>query len=364
MHNYHIAAKIIIISGIVINSFTAIEHITGQQRSRRSYFRFFRGIIISVLIAQLGLIGFGYHYEHPCVLFPFLTFLYLFGPLWYIRYHKFLHPGRKVPRRYIQSLLPAIPIFMMELYIQLLPYKNKHFLVQEFFRNPFEQWIIIVFFACILVLIFYSCMLLYVQIGFLKDNVLKRPLRLSILISTIFLASVLIICMYWITMNPDFVLLSDSMLSLLIVIYFLFKNRFPEFFQLLTKEIRQKRYRQSLLKNQNRNVIHERLAELMTDEKLYEDMDLRIGDVASQLMISTHQLSQLINERNKTDFRNFVNRFRIEDAKKILIEEMDRSIISICFQVGFNSKAAFNKTFKKMVGCSPKEFRENSSKQL
>ncbi|MBN1534496.1 MAG: AraC family transcriptional regulator [Spirochaetes bacterium] len=165
-------------------------------------------------------------------------------------------------------------------------------------------------------------------------------------------------------MNPDYVLIGDSMLSSLVIIYFLFKNRFPIFFQLLTKEIRQKRYRQSLLKKHDREVIHERLAELMNDEKLYQDMDLRISDVASQLMITTHQLSQLINERNKTDFRNFVNRFRIEEATKLLFEEHDRSIISICFHVGFNSKAAFNKTFKKMMGCSPKEFRENSSKQL
>jgi AraC-like DNA-binding protein len=364
MHCLYPTAKIIIISGIVINSFTAIEHITGQQSGRRDYFRFLRGIIISVLIAQLGLIGFGYHHEHPYALFPFLTFLYLFGPLWYIRYHRFLHPGRQVPRRYLLSLLPAIPIFMLELYIQLLPHERKHILIKQFSSNPLEFWIVYVFFACVLVLVLYSCRLLYVQIGFLKDNVLKRPLRLSILISIIFLASVFVVCLYWVTMNPGFLLLGDSMLSSLVIIYFLFKNRFPIFFQLLTKEIRQKRYRQSLLKKHDRDVIHERLAELMNDEKLYQDMDLRISDVASQLMITTHQLSQLINERNKTDFRNFVNRFRIEEATKLLVEEQDRSIISICFHVGFNSKAAFNKTFKKMKGCSPKEFKENSSKQL
>jgi YesN/AraC family two-component response regulator len=81
-------------------------------------------------------------------------------------------------------------------------------------------------------------------------------------------------------------------------------------------------------------------------------------------MISTHQLSQLINEQSKTDFRNYVNSFRIDEAKTLLILEPERSIISICFHVGFNSKAAFNKAFKKVVGCSPGEFRETCSKQL
>ncbi len=109
MHCLHLAAKIVIVTGIVITGITAVEHITGQPGGRRGYSRFIRGIILSVLIAQLGSIGFGYHYEYPFVLFPFLTFLYLFGPLWYIRFHRFLHPGRQVPRRYLVSLLPAVP---------------------------------------------------------------------------------------------------------------------------------------------------------------------------------------------------------------------------------------------------------------
>jgi YesN/AraC family two-component response regulator len=82
--------------------------------------------------------------------------------------------------------------------------------------------------------------------------------------------------------------------------------------------------------------------------------------VAARLLIRPHQLSQILNERNKTDFRNYVNRFRIDEARRLLVEEPDRSIITICFEVGFNSKTSFNITFKKMTGLSPKEYREKT----
>ncbi len=364
MNYFHITAKIIIASGIVITALTAIEHITGRLRDRRDYFRFFRGMIISVLIAQLAAIGLGYHLEHYFVLFPFLTFLYLHSPLEFIRYYRFLHPGRKIPGGLKLSILPAVPLFILELYIQLLPQGRKRLLFEEFYGDPLGHWMIYVYFACILVLISYACLLLYVQIDALKESALKRPLRFSIMMSIVFLASVVIMCMYWFTMDSDLVLLGDALISLLVIVYFLFKNRFPVFFQLLAREMRLKRYRRTLLEGLNLEAIHERLSELMNDERLYQDMDLRMSDVAAQLMITPHQLSQLLNERNKTDFRNYVNHFRIDEAKKLLVEEPERSVISICFHVGFNSKTAFNITFKKMTGSSPKEFRENFGKRL
>lgn len=65
-----------------------------------------------------------------------------------------------------------------------------------------------------------------------------------------------------------------------------------------------------------------------------------------------------MNERLNTNFRNYINSYRIEEAKKILINESDKNILTICYDVGFNSKSTFNTCFKKYTGKTPSEFRQ------
>ena len=65
MTTTHIIMAVIIISGVVLGVFTAIEHITGHSKNRRSYFRFVRGLIVSLLMGQLAVIGFGLYERHP-----------------------------------------------------------------------------------------------------------------------------------------------------------------------------------------------------------------------------------------------------------------------------------------------------------
>ncbi len=352
----------VICSGLVITAFTAIEHITGYPKNRRNYFRFFRGIIISVLIAQMSVIGFGGYRAHPSSLFLFFTLIYLSSPLEYIRYHTFLYPGRKIPLPVKASLLPLLPVFVLEVFIHTRPFGQKAALFNGFFSDPFHHRLIYVLAACLLVNVFFFCLLLGTEITSLKKSALKGPMRFSIMISVITLVSIALSCVYYFTLNTDFILLGTAGICLSTILYFLFKNRFPDFFQLLVREMKQERYRRTLLKGIDHAAVHERLSDLMREEKLYQDMDLRMKDVAARLLITPHQFSQLLNERIKTDFRNFVNRYRVDEARRLLLENPERSIISICFEVGFNSKTSFNITFKKMTGLSPKEYREKSGK--
>jgi transcriptional regulator GlxA family with amidase domain len=165
----------------------------------------------------------------------------------------------------------------------------------------------------------------------------------------------------FITLAREFILLGASGISFQFIIYFLFKNRFSDFFKLFVREMRQTRYKRTIIKGIDQRAVNERLAELMEQEKLYRDMDLRMKDVAERLLLTPHQFSRLVNENIKTDFRNYVNTFRVREAMRLLVERPERSIITICFEVGFSSKTSFNVTFKKMTGLSPKEYREKNS---
>ena len=66
---------------------------------------------------------------------------------------------------------------------------------------------------------------------------------------------------------------------------------------------------------------------------------------------------ELLNNNYQMNFSTFVNQFRIDEAKKILSENPDASILNTAYIVGFNSKSAFNRAFLKLTGCTPREFR-------
>jgi AraC-like DNA-binding protein len=86
--------------------------------------------------------------------------------------------------------------------------------------------------------------------------------------------------------------------------------------------------------------------------------------VAEKLDISIHEASFLINEAARDNFYNFINKYRVEEAKKLLasakMEELN--IVGIAFASGFNSKTTFNTTFKKMVGISPSQYSKQHKK--
>ncbi len=103
-----------------------------------------------------------------------------------------------------------------------------------------------------------------------------------------------------------------------------------------------------------------RLMALVETEKIYRESDLNLKSLADRLFITPHQLSQYLNERLGSDFRSFINSYRVAEAKKLLSEQPDLSILSICYDVGFGSKSAFNSVFKKETGQTPREFRDTA----
>ena len=67
----------------------------------------------------------------------------------------------------------------------------------------------------------------------------------------------------------------------------------------------------------------------------------------------------MINSKFGQNFYDFVNHYRIEEAKSIMVSNTDdkKTILEILYEVGFNSKSAFNNAFKKNTGKTPSEFK-------
>lgn len=104
----------------------------------------------------------------------------------------------------------------------------------------------------------------------------------------------------------------------------------------------------------------ERLMSYMVSERPYLTSTLTLKELADRLEMNPRTLSRIINEKKNQNFFDFINGFRIDDAKMILSNPTKRkmTILEILYGVGFNSKSVFNTTFKKYTGVTPTEYRK------
>ncbi|WP_064966947.1 helix-turn-helix domain-containing protein [Tenacibaculum ovolyticum] len=97
---------------------------------------------------------------------------------------------------------------------------------------------------------------------------------------------------------------------------------------------------------------------LVKNEKLYLEFDLKLNTLSEKTGKSIHHISQAINQNAQMSFPDFINSFRIEEAKKKLLQPKPDTIFAISLDVGFNSKAAFYSAFKKNTSLTPTAFKK------
>lgn len=108
------------------------------------------------------------------------------------------------------------------------------------------------------------------------------------------------------------------------------------------------------------SVFLQNLSSLIIEQKLFQNPDLRLGEIANLLQISSKELSLKIKSETDMNFSTFINWFRVEDVKKKLISpEFEKfTLIHLAKESGFNSKSSFNEIFKAQEGMSPSAYRK------
>lgn len=126
-----------------------------------------------------------------------------------------------------------------------------------------------------------------------------------------------------------------------------------------TNQIVREEPKKSLLPPTELQEAKERLLASMEHQRLYLDNEITLPKLAEQTQLSIHKLSYLLNNDFGQNFYQFINGYRIEEAKRLLLDprKSHLSIEGIAYEAGFNSKSVFNTTSKKTTGFSPTDFR-------
>jgi tetratricopeptide (TPR) repeat protein len=118
---------------------------------------------------------------------------------------------------------------------------------------------------------------------------------------------------------------------------------------------------QSPLNSEEKNRLIADIARLIKEERIYTRKQLSLADLAKTLNTNTAYLSRLINDHYKTNFPNFLNKLRVQEAQKMLTREefKNQTFEAIAESVGFHSRSAFNAAFKNITGVTPGFFIRN-----
>ena len=242
-------------------------------------------------------------------------------------------------------------------------YQYKLLFVNNFFNgiNPIPVILFRILATGVIVQIhIYAFWMIVLLIPALKGEGHKSILYATFIFSLLSAASSLLAVPGYLFGKIEYIMYCGVSTSICIIILYLTGARNPDFLQLLTQRVKKGIYTRSLLKGVDIDGVMKQLEELMKVQKIWSNDTLTLGDTAAMLKISQHQLSQLLNERLNMNFNTYVNSFRIDEAKKLLINSLDKTVLFIAYEVGFNSKSSFYESFTRLAGISPLEFRKKN----
>lgn len=121
------------------------------------------------------------------------------------------------------------------------------------------------------------------------------------------------------------------------------------------------KYQTSALLPETVDDVLPRLLALMDNEKVFLAGNISLKGLAERLNVHYNHLSQIINEKVGLNFNDFINKYRIDEAQKLLKNpaHAKKTILEIAYETGFYSKSVFNTAFKKFTGMTPSQFRKD-----
>ena len=111
-----------------------------------------------------------------------------------------------------------------------------------------------------------------------------------------------------------------------------------------------------VVRDSSNDELMDRIRQLMEQQQLYLNSELKLEDIASALGLNRSYVSDCINSHTGDSFSQFVNGYRIEYAKRVLRSQPDTKVTSLYLSAGFSSEQSFYRNFKSFTGMTPKDW--------
>jgi len=325
--------------------------------------------IHSFFILHISLNLSNYQYQYPHTYLMSTTFSFLYGPLLYF-YFKRISKRYNFRKRDLLHLLPTvlfliyiIPIYSMSASDKLSLMLNR---LNSGLQSQDSLFMALIVTAKLISLIVYGY---FVGIIYRKSRVsTELSSKSRFWQKNVFIIHILYIVSYTIygilisnNLNSGFFYHSQLIAMSVMVLYIGYTaNVQPKVFSglLSLPNPLAFKYKKSGLTRSLSKELKEKLVLLFEDAKIYKENSINLESIATKLDTTRHNASQVINEHFDMGFHELINKYRIEEAKKILHNDGQKNlnIIDVAYEVGYNNKVTFNKAFKKDTSLTPSQY--------
>ena len=303
----------------------------------------------------------------PHLLYIGKPFILMYGPALYLYVKSITNPEQITKRQFIHFL----PFFIFLVYLSITFYLKPAGIKQDIYSsgeiiNIIHQPLLHLFTKIQIILYVLACLRLihHYQIELKENYSSTKSQSLAWLKSFIYFYIIASILSFTLSLHLSIVpSLHHYVYFLMLIAFFLFFNFIvynalihPEIFHISVSG----KYQGSTLSRETRARYSDKVKQYMISHKPYLNSNLKIDDLARELSMPSWHLSQVLNQEFKQSFFDFINSYRINEAKQLLTSsgQSGQTILEILYQVGFNTKASFNKAFKKHVGITPSDYKK------
>lgn len=318
-----------------------------EEKSRKTYFLSALLLMISVRITKSSFLYF-YSGIHETFIHVGLTACSLIGPFLYLYIKENVRP-KKDSYSWVVHVLPYLAAMMI--ICTLYPYKENRSL--WFLRHNWWS------FGNIL----YTQWLVYVVLaGFLLRNTLSKLFRKEekwtsqeIWLINIFLAVAIVWLAYRTVRYTSYIVgaLSFSFVFYISFLLWLFRRK-----KLAIFSNESVKYGNKKISKESASAIANQLKQVLEEEEIYRNPALKLPDLADGIGLTSHYLSQYLNDNLGQNFTNFINTYRVSAAEKMLRTNDQLTLEAIGQECGFNSNSSFYSAFKKIKGLTPGQYKK------
>lgn len=126
------------------------------------------------------------------------------------------------------------------------------------------------------------------------------------------------------------------------------------------KEVTEKKaaYR-SVFSPKRMDTMQEKIMQIIVFQKKYRDKDFSAAKLAKELGTNAREISAVVNSRFHVNYKTFVNKHRIDEARVILVDRrfQDLNMEQVSDMVGFGNRQSFYGAFYKFIGTTPRDYR-------